>query len=96
MEPKFSLSRHALSGALFAALVGAIWVQNYLAMTVADRYSWVKTPVLDYVTGAAHNLEEMAVEALFIVVARFLLAFGFSWLPLTALIAGVRALAKGQ
>jgi hypothetical protein len=95
METRFSLSRHAASGALFASLIGTIWVLHYLVTTVYGLYG-VGSPLLEYVIGTDHNLEVFGSEALFVVVTRFLVAFGVSWLPITVVIATVRALTTGR
>jgi len=46
--------------------------------------------LLGYVTGQAYNLETFGSSALFVVVTRFVIAFGLSWTPVTFLIAIVR------
>ena len=99
METRFSLSRHMASGALFASLIGAIWVLRYLITTT---YGMTPTTIFgttyssplvwEYVIGTQHNLKEFGSEALFVVVTRFLVAFGVSWSPITVVIATFRAL----
>jgi hypothetical protein len=92
--PRFSLSRHTGAGALLASLLGALWVLHYLFTTqygVTTAYvGTISYSLGEYVLGSAHNLGEFGSEALFIVFTRFLLAFAFSWPPLTMLIALVR------
>ena len=91
MENRFSLSRHAASGAILASLIGTLWVLHYLVTTVYGLYG-VASSLLDYVVGAEHNLDVFGSEALFVIVTRFLIAFGLSWAPITTLIAVIRAM----
>lgn len=94
MENRFSLSKHALSGALGASLVATLWIFHYL-ITTAQSTGFPSLPytipLWKYVVGSAYNLE-FAQEALFVVVTRFLMGFGVSWLPITTIIAAVRAI----
>ncbi len=85
-----NLGRHAASGAVAAAMVGALWVMHYLLTatyghttdTVVGRID-VPIPLWEYIVGQYSNLGAFAAEALFIVVTRFLLAFSVSWAVLT-------------
>ena len=45
--------------------------------------------MFQYVIGTAHHLEVFSSEALFVVVTRFLVAFGLSWFPITEVIATI-------
>lgn len=69
---------HELSKPL-ASLIGAGWVLLYVVTTsFGSRY--YSSGLWRYVVGAEYNLgAEMATEALFVITARFLIAFGFSW-----------------
>lgn len=84
-KKKFSLGQHAASGAIFAALIGAVWVAQYLVATRFGVGFISGNQILDYVMGQAFNLETSP-EALFVVMTRFILAFGFSWAPITLVI----------
>jgi len=93
MERRFSLSNHAGSGAIFSSLIGILWVLHYLLTTqygVSMYGGVIGSSLLEYVVGTAHNLDVFGSEALFVVVTRFLIAFGLSWAPVTALIAAIR------
>ena len=72
-KKKFSMSKHALTGATISAFLAAIWVVQYLESTYQ-----------------AQVIEASAAEALLIVVSRFIIGFGLSWGPITAIIAAVR------
>lgn len=85
----YSLNNHAGSGAMIACLLAAILTFTYLIMTTYGYYG-IGDSLMSYVTGDNFNLEEMASEALFVVVTRFLLVFGFSWFPITAIIALIK------
>lgn len=84
---KFSISSHAGSGAVISALIASMWVLHYLFTTV---FGFLYHSMWEYVTGQAFNLETAGAEALFVVVTRFLLAFGISWAPVTFLVALIR------
>jgi hypothetical protein len=79
----------ALSGAVIASLIGTLWVLHYL-LTTTYGLMMAGTPLLNYVLGQAHNLEVFGAEATFVVISRFLIAFGLSWAPLTAIIGAIR------
>jgi len=85
-DAPLSLSRHAGAGAILAAGIGALWVAHYL-VTTQYGYTLFGTSIFQYVIGISHGIGEKAAEALFVVVTRFLLAFGLAWGPLTLLIA---------
>ncbi len=85
----YSLNKHAGSGAMIACLLAAIFALNYLVMTTYGYYG-IGDSLMSYLVGNNFNLEEMASEALFVVVTRFLLVFGFSWFPITAIIALIK------
>jgi hypothetical protein len=94
VSKNFSISRHAGSGAVVAAFLGALWVLHYLATTqygfstaIFGGTGVVGFSLLEYTLGAAHNLDQFGNEAVFVVLTRFILVFGFSWLPSAALIA---------
>src|SRR5262249_23677878 len=74
-------TNYALVAAAIAAFIGALWATSYLTGTV-----YIGSRLSDYVMGTAHGLENNGGEALFIIGARFILAFGFSWAPLTLLL----------
>ena len=85
------MSQHAGAGAVIAALIGTLWVLQYLLNT---QYGYMGTghSLMQYVTSDAHNITEFASEASFIITARFLIAFGISWAPVTAIIAIIKRL----
>lgn len=78
------MANYSIVGAMFASLIGAFWVLNYLN-SIAILYA----PLVEYVTGATFGASTafQSTETLFVMVARFILAFGFSWTPITLLIA---------
>lgn len=84
-----SLSQHAASGAIFAALIAALWVLHYLVTTRYGIFDSNSIILLKYVTGQEHNLQ-IGSEATFVIMTRFISAFGLSWAPITILIALVR------
>jgi hypothetical protein len=87
-KKRFSLSQHASSGAILATLIGVLWVLGYLvSASCCGPYG---SQVLSYVTGKSINLGAFGSEALFVVITRFMIAFGLSWLPITLSIAIVR------
>lgn len=81
-----SLSRYATVSAMLAAGIAALWVLEYL-LTTQYGSTLFGTSIWRYVTGVSHGVGEKAVEALFVVLTRFLLVFGLGWGPLTLLIA---------
>jgi len=85
MQKKFSMSQHALAGATIACLVASLWVIEYLANTMYSLKS-----LLSMVLGQEHGIGADGAEALFVIGARFIIVFGFSWAPITALIAVFR------
>ena len=86
---EFSLSKHAGSCAIIAALIATLWVMEYVLTTVYG-YGGFGSPLLEYVTGQAHNMETFGSEAAFVITTRFVLAFGFSWFTTTLIIATIR------
>ncbi len=69
-------------GAVIAVAIAGFWVYSYLHGTVIG---W--TLLWDYVVGDAHGSDGfVSTEALFVVIARFLLGFGMFWGPSTLLV----------
>ncbi|MEJ5202941.1 MAG: hypothetical protein WHV66_11980 [Anaerolineales bacterium] len=87
-KQKISMSKHAGSGAVIATFIAAIWVIGYLTAMTYGFGGYGENSLMDLVTGQDFNVEVgISIEALFVTITRFLLAFGFSWLPATLLIA---------
>jgi threonine/homoserine efflux transporter RhtA len=90
---RFSLGRHAASGAMVAVLAGTLWALYYLLTVQYGRnlgqFGFAGDSLWGYVIGKSLNLNGGG-DLLFIVVTRFIVAFGLLWLPATALIAAVR------
>lgn len=81
---EFSISKHAGSGAIIAAMIASLWVLQYLvsAGTILPYWQWVTE---------IRNTQGLGLtEALFIIVARFLVAFGITWAPITVIISIIR------
>ena len=85
----FSMSRHALAGATIAAFLAIPWVVYYLFSTTRGMAGGES--YLAVVLGMAGGMEAYASEAIFAVLTRFILVFGLSWAPITALIALIKA-----
>ncbi len=81
-------NRHASAGAALAAFLAALWVLQYVATTGYGSAVY-RTSLLSYVLGQAYDLGASADSLLTVIVTRFVLAFGATWLPLTALLAGL-------
>jgi hypothetical protein len=82
------LHRHASTGAALAAFLAALWVLQYV-VTTGYGSPLYRTSLLSYVLGQAYDLGSSAETLLTVIVARFVLAFGATWLPLTALLAAL-------
>ncbi len=86
------MRENALSGAIAAVMIATIWVMQYL-LTTAYGSNWFGLfsgdSLFSYVIGIEYGLGDSddILEPLFIVVSRFILGFGFLWLPATLLIA---------
>ena len=64
--------------AAIAAFVGSVWGYQYIAST-----HWGGRQLRDYLFGAEYmGLNEEMTGVLVIVLIRFVLGFGFTWLPL--------------
>ncbi len=81
-------NNHAAAGAALAAFLAALWVLQYAA-TTGYGTSLYRISLLSYVLGQAYDLGGSATSLLVVIVTRFVLAFGMTWLPLTALLAGL-------
>jgi len=94
-----NLSKNAPIGAMIASLLGALWVINYLTSFVTSYAGIPVSSLLDYVIGATSGSSAITVEMLFVVVARFIIAFGVSWGPITFLVSLIgfgRAILRGN
>ena len=81
----------SLIAASLAALMGAVWVLQYLLSTqFGGRF--YGTALMDFVRGEAFDLEGKGSDALFVVVTRFVLATACLWLPITAALLFLRTL----
>jgi len=87
-EKKFLMSRHALAGATIAVLLAVSWVIEYLASTVYGIGGFGNS-LFAIVLGQEHGIGTDGAEALLVVVSRFIIGFGLSWGPITAIMAAV-------
>lgn len=80
------IAHAAVIAASIAALIASVWVYVYLANTVY-AYPTLFRIVLgqDFAIGTYEEIQ-VSLE-LFVISARFMLAFGVSWLPLTFIVA---------
>ncbi len=67
-----------------------ITTQIGISATIFGGKGLIGSSLLEYVTGQAYNMETYATEAAFVVITRFLLAFGFAWAPVTFVVAVIR------
>lgn len=90
-------------GASLAVFISTLWILAYLwTTTITTSLELLSEPLtgssglgtfilLEYVVGVPlDRLGEMASEVLFVIVSRFILGFGLSWLPLTIVVAWIR------
>lgn len=64
--------------AAFAAFIGALWAWQYISSSM-----WAYRPFVDYILGNEYmGLNEEMTGVLLVVLIRFVLGFGFTWLPL--------------
>jgi tetratricopeptide (TPR) repeat protein len=85
-QRRFSFTDHAIAGAMVAFLVATLWI---FASILTTRMGW--TELIEVVLNTSGRyLLEYAMEALFVVVTRFFLAFGCLWGPAAFIIASIR------
>ena len=75
-------------GACLAVFIAAFWVFDYLNTTAISRSGtqlwWGDTQLWAIVEGS--EFASMGSEPLFVISARFIIGFGISWLPVTAVL----------
>ncbi|MEN6580328.1 MAG: hypothetical protein ABFD05_06815 [Anaerolineaceae bacterium] len=85
------LAKYSATGAMIACMLATFTVIEYLLATVI-KYLYIENGnLMSYVFGSNYGMEDIASESLFVVIARFIIVFGLSWLPITTIIAWVRA-----
>ena len=79
----------AIVGAAYSAFMATFAVIHYLLTTQYFSYVFGGQSLLSYTTGTVTNLDIFGPAAIFVVITRFMIVFGLTWLPLSY-IAGIR------
>ena len=74
---------------MIACLLATLFTLHYL-ITTTYGYMGYGDSLITYVIGSNHNFDEFASEALFVSMMRFFLVFGFTWFPVTSIVATMK------